>query len=122
MHRNHVYSYDFMVDRRHDGRAIKTLTVIDEYTWEALVIIVARKITSDDVLDCFTDLCVTYGPAEHFRSDNGSEFTARAVRNWLGRIEVKTLFIEPAPGRIGTTNPPMENYEMSCSTRRFSIP
>jgi putative transposase len=94
-HRNHVWSYDFMVDRTHDGRAIKMLTVIDEYTRESLAIVVARKITSDDVLHCLTDLFVTYGPPEHIRSDNGSEFTARAVRNWLGRIGVKTLFIEP---------------------------
>ena len=94
-HPNHVWSYDFMIDRTHDGRAIKMLTVIDEYTREALAIIVARKITSDDVLDCLTDLFVTYGPPEHIRSDNGSEFTAKAVRSWLERIGVKTLFIEP---------------------------
>jgi len=95
MHRNHVWSYDFMVDRTHDGRAIKMLTVIDEYTRETLVIIVARKITSDDVLDYLTDPFVTQGPPEHIHSDNGSEFTAKAVRSWLGRIGVKTLFIEP---------------------------
>ena len=67
MHRNHVWSYDFMVDRTHDGRAIKMLTVIDEYTREALVIVVARKITSDDVLDCLTDLFVWASRAHPLR-------------------------------------------------------
>jgi transposase InsO family protein len=84
-----------VADRTHDGRAIKILTVIDEYTRESLSIVVARKIKSDDVLYCLTDLFVTQGPPEHIRSDNGAEFTAKAVRNWLGRIGVKTLFIEP---------------------------
>jgi len=69
--------------------------VIDEYSRESLAIVVARKINSDDVLHCLTDLFVKHGPPEHIRSDNGSEFTAKAVRSWLGRIGVKTLFIEP---------------------------
>ncbi len=94
-HRNHVWSYDFVMARTHDGRPIKILTVIDEYSREALAIVVARKIKSEDVLDCLTDLFVKYGPPEHIRSDNGSEFTAKAVRGWLERIGVKTLFIEP---------------------------
>ena len=94
-HRNHVWSYDFVADRTHDGRAIKILTVIDEYSRESLAIVVARKINSDDVLHCLTELFVTHGPPEHIRSDNGPEFTAKAVKNWLGRIGVKTLFIEP---------------------------
>ena len=95
MHRNHVWSYDFMADRTYDGRAIKILTVIDEYSRESLATVVARKIKSDDVLHCLTDLFVKHGLPEHIRSDNGPEFTAKAVRSWLGRIGVKTLFIEP---------------------------
>jgi transposase InsO family protein len=83
------------VDRTHDARVVKILTVIDEYSRESLAILVARKIKSDDVLDCLTDLFVKHGSPEHIRSDNGPEFTARAVRNWIGRIGVKTLFIEP---------------------------
>jgi putative transposase len=94
-HRNHVWSYDFVADRTQDGRAIKILTVIDEYSRESLVIVVARKINSDDLLYCLTDLFVKPGPPEYIRSDNGPEFTAKAVRNWLERIGVKTLFIEP---------------------------
>jgi len=95
-HRNHVWSYDFVADRTRDGRAIKILTVIDEHGREALAIVVDRKIKSDDVLHCLTDLFLTHGVPEHIRSDNGPEFTAKAVRGWLGRIGVKTLFIEPA--------------------------
>ena len=71
------------------------LTVIDEYTRRCLAIVVARNLKSDDVLHCLTELFVAHGPPEHIRSDNGPEFVARNVREWLGRIGVKTLFIEP---------------------------
>lgn len=71
------------------------LTVIDEYTRGCLVIVVARRLTSDDVLQALTDLFVKRGPPEHMRSDNGRAFVAKVVRGWLGRIGVKTLFIEP---------------------------
>ena len=94
-HRNHVWSYDFVMDRSHNGRAIKIMTVIDEYTRECLAILVDRRIRSDDVLDCLTDLFLEHGPPEHLRSDNGSEFTAKVVRKWLASLGVKTLFIEP---------------------------
>jgi len=72
------------------------LTVIDEQSRESLAIIVARTIKSDDVLHCLTDLFLTHGVPEYIRSDNEPDFTARAVRSWLSRIGVKTLFIEPA--------------------------
>jgi len=94
-HRNHVWSYDFMVARTHDGRPIKLLTVIDEYTRECLAIVVARRLGSDDVLECLTQLFVTRGVPEYLRSDNGPEFTARAVGQWLARLGVQTLYIEP---------------------------
>lgn len=71
------------------------LTVIDEFTRRSLAIVVVRKLNSDDVLHCLTDLFAIYGPPEHIRSDNGPEFVAKAVRTWLGRIGVKTLYIEP---------------------------
>ena len=71
------------------------LCVIDEFTRRCLAIVVARRLRSDDVLQCLTDLFVEHGPPEHIRSDNGPEFAAKAVRHWLGRVGVKTLFIEP---------------------------
>jgi putative transposase len=94
-HRHHVWSYDFMADRTHDGRPIRLLTVIDEFSRESLAILVERRLNSDDILHCLTDLFVAHGPPEHIRSDNGSEFTAQAVRQWLDRTGVRTLYIEP---------------------------
>jgi transposase InsO family protein len=72
------------------------LVVLDEFTRRCLAIVVARRLRSDDVLQCLTDLFVTHGPPEHIRSDNGPEFVAISVREWLGRIGVMTLYIEPA--------------------------
>jgi transposase InsO family protein len=92
---NQVWSYDFVADRTHEGRAYRMLTVIDEYTRRCLAITVQRGLRSDDVLHTLTELFVRHGPPEHIRSDNGPEFTARAVRNWLGHLGVKTLFIQP---------------------------
>jgi putative transposase len=94
-HDNHVWSYDFVTDRTEDGRAFKILNIIDEYTRECLATFVARKIKSEDVIDQLFSLFVFRGMPEHIRSDNGPEFTTRAVRKWLGRLGVKTLFIEP---------------------------
>ena len=91
----HVWSYDFVMDRTHDGRAFRMLTVIDEFTRQSLAIHVDRKLTSESVLDCISDLFIKHGPPEHIRSDNGAEFTTQAVRDWLNRLGVKTLFIEP---------------------------
>jgi transposase InsO family protein len=92
---NHVWSYDFVFDRTHDGRPIRMLVIVDEYTRECLAIDVARRLRSEDVLERLFDLFVRRGPPEYVRSDNGAEFTATAVREWLGRIGVKTLYIEP---------------------------
>ena len=101
-HRNHVWSYDFVFDRTHDGRPLRMLTVIDEYTRECLAIDVGRRLNSEDVMIRLEQLFVERGTPAYIRSDNGSEFTAKAVRNWLARLEVETLFIEPgAPWENG---------------------
>jgi transposase InsO family protein len=94
-YKNHVWSYDFVSTRTYDGRAIRILTILDEYTRECLGMKVARNITSDDVLEYISDLFLLRGIPKHIRSDNGPEFTAKAVRNWLNCIGVKTLYIEP---------------------------
>ena len=93
--RNHVWAYDFVQERTHDGRTFRMLTVIDEFTRECLAINVARRLRHDDVLQVLADLFTRHGPPDHIRSDNGSEFTATAVREWLPRVGVGTLFIEP---------------------------
>lgn len=93
--KNHVWSYDMMMARTHDGRAFRMLTIIDEYTRESLCIKVARSITAEDVIQQLTDLFIRMGVPEHVRSDNAPEFTAKAIRKWLNDIEIKTLYIEP---------------------------
>jgi len=92
---DHVWSYDFMMDRTRDGRALKLLTIIDEYSRECLAIDVSRSITSQEVLDRLAQLFVERGVPRYLRSDNGPEFVAKAVREWLGQLGVGTLYIEP---------------------------
>ncbi len=94
-HKDHVWSYDFIIARTSDGRAFRILTILDEYTRECLDIVVDRRINSQDVIDHLFNLLVFRGIPEHIRSDNGPEFTAKAIRNWLSRLGVKTLYIEP---------------------------
>ena len=92
---NHVWAYDFVADRTYDGKAYRMLTVIDEFTRECLAIVVGRKINSNDVLYTLANLFIRRGIPAHIRSDNGPEFCARAGREWLSRLGVGTLFIEP---------------------------
>ena len=94
-HKDHVWTYDFVADRTSDGRSFRMLTLMDEYTRECLAIDVARKLKSEDVLERLSDLFVRRGVPKYIRSDNGPEFTANTVREWLGRVKVQTLFIEP---------------------------
>ena len=93
--RNHVWSYDLMTARTQDGKTFRILTILDEYTREGLRIMVARKITSQDVIEQLAELFLERGVPEHIRSDNGPEFTAQAIRQWLRELGVKTLYIEP---------------------------
>ena len=91
----HVWAYDFVQARTDDGRAFRLWTVIDEYTRECLAIQVSRHIRSKDVLDLLTELFALRGTPEHLRSDNGPDFCAQALREWLGRVGAKTLFNGP---------------------------
>ena len=90
-HKDHVWSYDFVAARTEDGRSLRLLNIIDEYTRECLSILVKRKITSQDVIDQLFQLFIFRSIPEHIRSDNGPEFTAKAVREWLNHLGVKTL-------------------------------
>ena len=94
-HRDHVWSYDFVFDRTADGRPLRLLPIVDEYTRECLSIDVGRRLNSEHVLARLAELFVRRGVPEYIRSDNGPEFTAKAVRRWLPRVGVQTLFIEP---------------------------
>ena len=94
-HKGHVWSYDFVQDRTHEGKVFRMLCIIDEFTRECLAIRVERRLNSRDVLDELGELFVRHGPPEHIRSDNGPEFIATALREWLERLGTKTLYIEP---------------------------
>ena len=91
----HVWSYDFVEGRTHDGRKYRILSIIDEASRECMALPVARKLKSDDVLAALAELFVTRGPPAHIRSDNGPEFIATAVQEWLAKVGVKTLYIAP---------------------------
>jgi len=92
---NHVWSYDFVEDRTHDGRKYRMLTVIDEFTHESLAIRVDRKLKSTDVIDVLSDLFILRGVPGHVRSDNGPEFVAKAVQDWIKAVGAKTAYIAP---------------------------
>lgn len=92
---NHVWSYDFVQDRTHDGRSFRILNIIDEYTKECLASFARRRIRSQDVILVLAELFLTKGIPKHIRSDNGPEFVAKKLVKWLDQLEVGPLFIEP---------------------------
>jgi len=92
---NHVWSYDFVSAMTHDGRTLRLLVLIDEYTRECLAIRVARRLGSYEVIETLADVMVWRGIPEHIRSDNGPEFVAKELRNWLRKVGTGTLYIEP---------------------------
>ena len=91
---NHVWSYDFVSAMTHDGRTLRILTLIDEYTRECLALRVERRLNSLEVIDTLADVMLVRGIPEHIRSDNGPEFIARELQNWLARVGTRTLYIE----------------------------
>ena len=92
---NHVWSYDFVADRTHEGKAYRMLCIIDEFTREALAIRVARRLRATDVIDALSDLFILRGVPAYIRSDNGPEFVAQALRDWIEAVGTKTAYIEP---------------------------
>jgi putative transposase len=110
-HPNHVWSYDFLIDRTEDGRRLKMLPIVDEYTRECLTIEVARHFTSVDVTRTLSQLFKERGVPELMRSENGPEFIATAVKEWLAESGVETLYIEPGS--------PWENAYSESFNSRF---
>jgi len=94
-YRNHVWSYDFVEDRTHDGRKYRMLNVVDEFTHECLVIRIDRKLKAVDVIDVLSDLFILRGVPGHIRSDNGPEFVAKAVQEWIAAVGARTAYIAP---------------------------
>lgn len=101
-HKNDVWCWDFIFDRTESGSPLKWLSIKDEYTRECLSLKVDRSITSEDAIDTLAELFAMRGVPNRIRSDNGPEFTANAIRDWLQRVGVRTLYIEPgAPWENG---------------------
>ena len=92
---NHVWSWDFVADRTDNGGRLRILSLIDEYSRECLSLHVARRLTAYDLIEVMERLAAERGLPEHIRSDNGSEFIARVLRQWLAQRGVKTLYIDP---------------------------
>jgi transposase InsO family protein len=92
---NQVWAWDFIFDRTAEGRSLKWLSLVDEYTRECLALEVGRTMTAVEVIDVLIELVHTRGVPQHIRSDNGPEFMAEAIRSWLGRSGIGTLYIEP---------------------------
>ena len=92
---DHVCCYDFVHHRTYDAQVYRTLNVLDEFTRESLAIRVRRKLSSIDVIDVLTDLFILRGIPAYVRSDNGPEFVAKAVRQWIAAVGARTAFIEP---------------------------
>ncbi len=114
---NHVWSYDFVSARTHDGRSVRILNLIDESTRECLMIRAERRWSSAKVIGALADVMVLKGVPEHLRSDNGPEFVAKDLRKWLAYTGARTLYIEPGSrGRTATANRSTRNSEMSSST------
>ena len=109
--RNHVWSYDFVHCRTDDGKAFRTLNILDEFSRECLAIRVKRKLNSTDVIDALTDLFILRGPPAYVRSDNGPEFVAQAVREWIAAVGARTAYIEPGS--------PWENGYVESFNARF---
>ena len=92
---NHVWSYDFVEDHTHDGRKYRMLNIVDEFTHECLAIRIDRKLKSMDVIDVLSELFILRGVPEHVRSDNGPEFVATAVQEWIAAVGARTAYITP---------------------------
>ena len=94
-HPDHVWSYDFVHCRTDDGRAFRTLNILDEFSRECLAIKVERKLNANSVIDALSDLFILRGVPGFIRSDNGPEFVAQAVRDWIAAVGARTAYIEP---------------------------
>jgi putative transposase len=126
---NHVWSYDFVQDRTHDGRAYRMLNIVDEFTRECLAIRVDRKLKGNDVIDVLSNLFIVRGVPAYIRSDNGPEFIARTVQDWIGVVGSRTAYITPGSpwenGYIESFNARLRdellNGEIFCSLREAQI-
>lgn len=128
-HTDHIWSYDFVHCRTDDGKAFRTLNILDEFSRECLAIKVARKLNATSVIDALSDLFILRGVPGFIRSDNGPEFIAQAVRHWIAAVGAKTSYIEPGSpwenGYVEGFNAPLRdellNGEIFYSLREAQI-
>lgn len=123
-YKNHVWSYDFVSEQTHDGRKIKILNVVDEFSRECLLTLTQRRIRSGDIIFALADLFLKHGIPKHIRSDNGPEFIAKKLKEWFFKLEVQPLYIEPGSpwenGYIESFNGKMR-YELLNGEIFFSL-
>ena len=129
--KDHVWAWDFVFDRTTSGSPLKWLSIVDEYTRQCLALKVDRSVTSEDVIDTLAELFAMRGVPQHIRSDNGPEFIALALRCWLERVDVETLYIEPGSpwengyaesfhSRLRDEFLAMEEFESLMAARRLT--
>ena len=121
-HRNHVWTWDFIFDRTDKGSTLKMLTMLDEHTRQCLAIRVERQIRSGQVLATLWQAMMTYGIPEHIRSDNGSEFIAQKIQEWLKESQIKTLYIDPgSPWQNGYIESFHSRFRDECLNREWLL-
>jgi len=121
-HRNHVWTWDFIFDRTDKGSTLKMLTMLDEYTRQCLAIRVERQIRSGQVLATLWQAMMTYGIPENIRSDNGSEFIAQKIQEWLKKSQIKTLYIDPgSPWQNGYIESFHSRFRDECLNREWLL-
>ncbi len=121
-HRNHVWTWDFIFDRTDKGSTLKMLTMLDEYTRQCLAIRVERQIRSGPVLATLWQAMMTYGIPEHIRSDNGSEFIAQKIQEWLKESQIKTLYIDQgSPWQNGYIESFHSRFRDECLNREWLL-
>jgi len=92
---NHVWSFDFVEARTNDGRRLRLMTLIDEFSRRCLAIRIARRINAIGVIETLADVMLFEGIPAYIRSDNGPEMIAKVLRQWLTGLGTKSLYIEP---------------------------
>ncbi len=92
---NHIWRWDFIFDRTDSDVTLKWLTIIDEFSRRCITLDVSRRFTSEDIINRLSELFAMYGPTQHIGSDNGPEFIANAIHDWLHKLSISVLYIEP---------------------------
>ncbi len=122
IHRNHVWTWDFLFDRTENGGTLKMMTLLDEYTRQSLAIRVERQFTATQVLQTLWRAMMLYGIPEHIRSDNGPEFIAQKVQKWLKDNAIKTIYIDPgSPWQNGYIESFHSRFRDECLDREVLL-